>query len=140
MTKYRCAKCPNLTGCDVCPKRERGGAREPVVAVRAATEEEQRQSLEAAAERYSSQPVPLDPRIRLRVGDVRAVAPQARQDGSRVYVNGVLVIEVRTVDGLGGESWRQVEKLTWRESRTETAERARFILLANGAADRELQP
>lgn len=51
-----------------------------------------------------------DPRIRLvsSSGEYRVVAPHARDSGGSVYINGELVVERATHDGLGQKAWLRV--------------------------------
>ena len=61
----------------------------------------------------------LDPRIRRVVGDYRVIAPDARNKGGTVYLNGKLVIERRAKNGLGEDIWFPVGELR-RPSGTKT--------------------
>lgn len=80
-----------------------------------------------------------DVRIRQvsRDGQFRVVAPDARRNADRVYVNNVLVIEQSTKDSLGNSSWAPVGSRLLagmaysRSNPPDPREAAIFWLLAN---------
>lgn len=75
-----------------------------------------------------------DVRIRRAVGNYRVVAPDAKNSGGTVYLNGALVIERRTKDALGDDIWVIVLSIARPKIDSLDSERAIYQLL--GDSDR----
>ncbi len=76
-----------------------------------------------------------DPRDRMRSPYHRVVAPNARRQGSRVFINGPLVLEKSYRNAKGEENWLTLQRWEKRPTLGEDSELdiALYVLLSNGA-------
>lgn len=108
---------------------------EPQIAIEDALLEAEKMFKHSEVE-LPDRPLPLpDPRDRIRTPYHRVVAPNARTDGKRTFINGPLVVERSFKDSKGVEGWIVVKRWDSRPKASEDGELevALYTLLSNGA-------